>query len=80
MKQANLPEVFLVAQYVLAAFDKVPTWHCLPTIVVVVFLYLYEEGKRVKAQSAEDARRLSRRAPVPPVTLHHRHTRVPHDH
>jgi len=72
MKQANLPEVFLVAQYVLAAFDKVPTWHCLPTIVVVVFLYLYEEGKRVKERSAEDARALSRRPSPPPSILHHR--------
>ena len=80
MNKITLPEFFLVAQYVLAAFDKVPSWHCLPTLVAVVFLYLYEEGKKVKAQSAEDARRLSRRAPVPPVTLHHRHARAPHDH
>ena len=72
MKQANLPEVFLVAQYVLAAFDKVPTWHCLPTIVVVVFLYLYEEGKRVKERSADDARALARRSPSPPFILHPR--------
>ena len=70
MKQANLPEVFLVAQYVLAAFNKVPTWHCLPTIVVVVFLYLYEEGKRVKERSAEDARALARR-PSPPASILH---------
>jgi hypothetical protein len=72
VKQANLPEVFLVAQYVLAAFDKVPTWHCLPTICVVVFLYLYEEGKRVKERSAEDARALSRRPSPPPSILHPR--------
>ena len=72
MKQANLPEVFLVAQYVLAAFDKVPTWHCLPTIVVVVFLYLYEEGKRVKERSADDARAFARRPSSPPSILHPR--------
>jgi hypothetical protein len=80
MNKVTLPELFFVAQYALAAFDRVPSWHCFPTLVAVVFLYLYEEGKKVKAQSAEDARRLSRRAPAPPVTLHHRHTRVPHDH
>jgi hypothetical protein len=76
----TLPELFLVAQYGLAAFDKVPSWHCLPTLVAVVVLYLYEEGKKVKAQSAEDARRLSRRPSPPPVTLRHRHVRAPHDH
>lgn len=76
----TLPELFLVVQYGLAAFDKVPSWHCLPTLVAVVFLYLYEEGKKVKAQSAEDARRLSRRPSPPSVTLHHRHVRAPHDH
>ena len=72
MNKVNLPEVFLVAQYVLAAFDKVPTWHCLPTIVVVVFLYLYEEGKQVKDRSADDARALARRQSSPPAILHPR--------
>lgn len=78
--RANLPELFLVAQYVLAAFDKVPTWHCLPTILVVVILRLYEEGKKVKERSAEDARRLARRPPPPPAILQPRHTRSNHDH
>jgi hypothetical protein len=72
MNKATLPELFLVAQYVLAAFDKVPTWHCLPTIVLVAFLYLYEEGKRVKERSADDARALARRPSPLPSVLHPR--------
>ena len=76
----NLPELFLLVQYVLAAFDKVPTWHCLPTILVVVVLYLYEEGKKAKERSAADAVRLSRRTPPPPAILQPRHTRSNHDH
>lgn len=75
----TFPELFLLVQYGLAAFDKVPSWHCLPTMVVVAFLYLYEEGKRAKAASADDARRLSRRTPPPSVTLHPR-SRSTNDH
>jgi hypothetical protein len=78
--KATLPELFLVAQYGLAAFDKVPSWHCLPTVVAVVVLYFYNEGKRIKEKAAEDALRLSRRPSPPPVTLHPRHVRAPHDH
>ena len=71
----TLPELFLVVQYALAAYDRVPMWHCLPTLIAVVVLYLYEEGKKVRAQSAEDARRLARRTPPPPPLPQPRHTR-----
>lgn len=70
MKRWNLPEVFLLVQYVLAAFGKVPTWHCVPTAMVVAFLYLYEEGKEARRDAAEDARRHRKTPPV--VTLHNR--------
>ena len=72
MKRWNLPEVFLLVQYVLAAFGKVPTWHCVPTAMVVAFLYLYEEGKEARRQAAEDARRHARSKTLAPVTLHPR--------
>lgn len=71
MRSWSLPEVFLLVQYVLAAFGKVPMWHCLPTLIVVVFLYLYEEGLRAREKSAEDAQRLARRSP-PAISLHPR--------
>lgn len=76
----GFPELFLLVQYVLAAFGKVPSWHCLPTIVVVAFLYLYEEGKKAREASAADAVRLARRTPPPPAILQPRHTRSTHDH
>jgi len=71
VRRWGLPEVFLLVQYVLAAFGKVPAWHCVPTMIVVVFLYLYEEGLRAREKSAEDAQRLARRTP-PAIALHNR--------
>lgn len=75
MKRLGLPEVMLLVQYVLAAFGKVPTWHCLPTLFVVVFLYLHEEGAKIREKSAEDARTHARRTPPPPPLPQPRHTR-----
>lgn len=77
--KSSTPELFLVVQYVLAAFEKVPFWHCLPTMIVVAFLYLYEQGEKARREAKEDAKSLSRRTP-PPATIQPRHTRSTHDH
>ena len=71
----SFAELFLIVQYVLSAFGKVPTWHCLPTLIAVAFLYLYQEGKTAREKSAEDARHHARRTPPPPPLPQPRHTR-----
>ena len=81
MSRLGLPEIMLLVQYVLAAFGKVPTWHCLPTGIVVLFLYLHEEGAKAREKQETLARELareSRRVPPPPVQT--RTLRGPIDH